>query len=272
MNKTKIEWTDYTWNPVTGCWGPGGSAGEPQRCFYCYAQRMAHRLPPSWVPKPFRMGVDPFQPTFYPDRLSQPAKVKKPSKFFTCSMGDLCGDWVPTDCIAAILESGPYKCPQHTFQFLTKNPKRYQEFNPWLSNCWLLTTITNQQDADERIPELLKAEAPVLGVSVEPMLGAIDFGMIPCRHESHYADGCINALTGEWWPALGSISQEYQERIQGECLNWLILGALTGPGSKQHQTKPEWVQSLIDQARAAGVPVFLKSNLNWPEKIQEWPE
>jgi protein gp37 len=140
----------------------------------------------------------------------------------------------------------------HTYIFLTKNPARYAEFNPWPENCWLLTTITNQKDADERIPELLKAQAPVLGVSMEPMLGSIKIPGVFLRY-LNWGEG------PKHWPDGHGV------------LSWLIIGAMTGPGSKAHQPKPEWVQSLIDQGRAARVPVFLKDNLKWKERIQEFP-
>jgi protein gp37 len=155
MNKTAIETADYTWNPVSGC---------NHGCSWCYARTIAARFYPKDIG---------FAPHFYPGRLSEPAKAKKPSKIFTVSMGDLFGDWVPTLWIAAVLEQ-VYKNPQHTFQFLTKNPKRLKDFNPWPTNCWVGTTVTNQADADERLPWLLKVDASVLFVSHEPLLGQID--------------------------------------------------------------------------------------------------
>jgi protein gp37 len=240
MNRTKIEWADYTWNPVTGCWGPGGKAEKPKRCWYCYANRLSFR---------FKSGLDdPFGPSFYPYRFVQPAKVKKPSRIFVCSMGDLFGDWVPQDWIKAVLNvaKATHFPKSHTFLFLTKNPKRYQEFNPWPANCWLGATITNQADADERIPDLLKAQAAVRFVSVEPMLAPVDLR---------------SYLTEYAGPGARFLSK----------VNWLILGAMTGPGSKAYQPDLAWVQYLIDQARAAGVACLIKDNLKWPERIQEWP-
>jgi protein gp37 len=254
MNRTKIETVDWTWNPVTGCWGPGGTAEKPNWCRYCYAKKVANRFMTDRVADKIRESsppqkgfMSPFYPVFYPERLPQPAKVKKSSKIFVCSMGDLFGDWVPEDWILKVLATIEFNAPHHTFQFFTKNPKRYQEFNPWPSNCWLLTTITNQQDADERIPELLKAQAPVLGVSVEPMLGPVDLTKIK-----------FNGL--------------YRDCLMGmPSLDWLIIGAMTGPGAKQYQPKPQWVQGLVEQARGADVPLFLKDNLKWGNRIQELP-
>ena len=107
MNKTKIEWTDYTWNPVTGCL---------HGCPYCYMQRMVKR------------GIYNMKPTFYEKRLKSPIGIGNQSKIFVSSTGDLFGHWVPDAWIELVLET-VRKCPQHIFQFLTKNPIKYKEFN-----------------------------------------------------------------------------------------------------------------------------------------------
>lgn len=127
MNKTKIEWTNYTWNPITGCL---------HGCPYCYARRIAMRF------------NGHFNPTFHPDRITEPHKLKAPSKIFVCSMADLFGDWVDDLWIEAVMAT-ILENPRHTFQLLTKNPKRYLEFecltNPksmfFLKNVWCGTTI-----------------------------------------------------------------------------------------------------------------------------------
>ena len=241
MNKTAIEWTDFTFNPVTGCWGPGGTAETPNRCPYCYAAKIAHRMA-HVEGSGYGHGVDSpnptgaFNPTFHPDRLDQPAKVKKPSKIFVCSMADLFGDWVPREWIEKILITA-IRNPQHTFQFLTKNPKRLKDFNPWPKNCWVGTTVTNQTDADERLPWLLQVEAPVRFVSHEPLLGPTD--VMP------------------WIPGPWPMNEPMP--THNNYVSWAIVGAMTGPGAVK--PKPEWVQGLVEQYRAAGVPVFLKNNL-----------
>jgi protein gp37 len=320
-----------------------------------------------WVQQYGTPYEEPFAPAFHPDRLSEPAKAKKSSKIFVCSMSDLLGDWVPWEWIC---EAGAtaMSCPQHIFQFLTKNPKRLKDFNPWPKNCWVGTTVTNQGDADERVSELFKADAPVRFVSCEPLLSKIDLrrwlyaseeqrgnGLSSCIN-GHFGDrqprsdmassskngeplaggnksisvpeekgredgwslskdfdtisrgktGCFSPPScletfqrpnsqgddnqsqkrenpGEFYgkPGTGDLSaatatrrecpgMETQTGQQG-ALSWIICGAMTGPGSQKHQPKREWVQSLIDQARAAGVPVFLKDNLHWPEQVQQWP-
>jgi protein gp37 len=145
MNKTKIEWTDWTWNPVTGC---------KHGCSYCYARRIAMRF------------TKHFKPTFYEERLIQPYRRNKSSKIFVCSMADLFGDWVPKAWIWQILDV-VRMCDWHTFQFLTKNPKRYDEFN-FPGNCWLGVTIDYPNQ--KKIDLLNKKKFHYKFISFEPIL------------------------------------------------------------------------------------------------------
>jgi protein gp37 len=250
MNKTKIETCDYTWNPVTGCWGPGGTAEKPNRCRYCYAEKVARRFYHPLTNRGY------FDPTLHLDRLSEPAKVKKPSKIFVCSMADLFGDEVPREWIEAVLnriQRADYS--HHTYQFLTKNPKRLVEAvkrnGPFPGNAWVGTTVTNQADADERLPWLLQVDASVRFVSHEPLLSEIDLRQVICRDGDHLGPSLFN-------------------HGEGTGIDWAIIGAMTGP--RAVKPEDEWVSGLIHQYLSAGVPVFLKDNLGWPEKIQKWPE
>lgn len=151
MNKTGIEWTDFSWNPVTGC---------EHECDYCYAKAINHRFKKSW------------NPMFHDNRIEQPLHKKEGSKIFVCSMADLFGDWVPRKWILDILNIVK-KCPQHTFQFLTKNPKRYLEFD-FPSNVWLGATATNQEMYDNAITIFNKLNASVKYLSCEPLLDKIE--------------------------------------------------------------------------------------------------
>lgn len=228
MNKTKIEWCDFSWNPVTGCL---------HGCPYCYARRIAERF----KGKAFPNG---FTPTFYPERLQEPVKVKKPARIFVCDMADLFGEWtwgIPqgfatqeyvVNCILNTIR----QCPQHTFLFLTKNPARYDQFE-FPCNCLIGATITRPDHLGEmlRATDLYHAGHPSL-ISFEPLLGGL-----PPEHST-----CFKGL------------------------KWIIIGAQTGPSAVK--PKPEWVQSLIDDARKYSIPVFLKDNLGWPEVIREFPE
>lgn len=150
MNRTRIEYCDYTWNPVTGCL---------HGCPYCYARRIS-----------LRRGDD-FKPKLHPERLHQPIHVKKPSKIFAVDMGDLFGDWVPREWIEAVLRIVG-KAYWHTFLFLTKNPKRYLEFQ-FPENAWIGITIDTQKRA-ENLKYLLQADATIKFVSFEPLLEKVD--------------------------------------------------------------------------------------------------
>ena len=171
MNKTNICWCDYTWNPVTGCLGPGGKG----TCNYCYAEKMAKRLRG-------RCGYsapDPFMPTLHTGRLNEPAKVKKPSRVFVSSMGDLFGNWVTDEWIGLVLDACA-RSPQHKYFFLTKNPKRYcaalKRYGVVPDNWYFGTSVENQATADARIPELLKVQGKRF-VSIEPLLEEIGFDL-----------------------------------------------------------------------------------------------
>jgi len=228
MGKTKIEWCEKSWNPITGC------SPVSEGCQNCYARRMSNRLKGRYgYPKD-----EPFKVTFHPDRLEDPLHWKRPSRIFVCSMGDLFHEDVDDnwlDCIIGTIRD----CPQHIFMVLTKRPsnlKRY--FESWRSetfkNLFLGVSIENQPRANERILELLKIPAAKRFVSVEPMLGPVDFRAVdlpPNRivHPDH---------TG----------------LQG--ISWIICGGETGP--KARPMNPDWAKDLARQCKVAGVPFFFK--------------
>jgi protein gp37 len=253
---TGIEWCDETINPQGwGCYGPGGTPEKPQRCWYCYVERQAKG--------PYVPDCDLCRkliPHWHPERLEQPLRWRKPRRIFWQSMGDLLHPCSPQNQILAVKDMAK-ATPQHTHIFCTKNPARYQYFNPWPENCVLLTSITGLGDERGRIDDLLKAQATVRGVSLEPLLGPVilaDFHPIlgPPYIGRDYLRIIHNPVTG------------IDERSR---VGWLIIGAYTGKGASRFVPAAAWVQDLIDQGRAAGVPIFLKDNLHWPEKIQEWP-
>ena len=252
MNKTKIEWTDYSWSPITGCLGPDGKGC----CPYCYARRIANPLAPKgnvlWSSREVAPGcyeagkgdVFPygFAPTFYPHRLEEPLKVKKPSRIFVCSMGELFGDWVPVEWQEMVYDT-MRRAPWHIFIILTKWPEQMLLRLPWIEtpapNIWHLVSCENQETWDKRVPELLKLRKHgwrVLGVSVEPMLGEI---------EPHGI----------------------------ENLDWLILGGQSPPSASQ--PKYEWIRGINSYALGYGLPVFEKKNLRpvlGDNLRQEWPQ
>lgn len=250
LNKTKIEWTDFTWNPVTGCWGPGGTRKKPQRCWYCYANRQAPRNQHQriwtlhFAKKKVTLGNvdDPFAPTIHPRRFKEdsPRDRKKSSKIFVCSVSDLLGDWIPEKWIEEVLEMIE-ACPQHTFQILTKNPKRYPEFK-WPKNCWLGATATDKEEWDEAVKVFGDLELELAGnrnlhfISCEPLLDPIT----PIRYAA---------------------------------IDWLIIGGLSGHKTTEEEdiTRMDDAEFLMEWAKGAGIPIFLKDNLNYPKKLRNYP-
>lgn len=253
MNRTGIEWTDFTWNPITGCY---------HDCEYCYARKIAHRFLSEYdrkkckefnrkrcsVPTEYgriwdidshihdgdlRKTAHPFgfEPTLHRYRLNEPLERSKPVKIFVGSMADMFGEWVPDEWIEKVLDV-IRQADQHTFQLLTKNPRRYCDFDiP--SNCWLGTSVdgTDFKADMERTDIMYYVKANVKFLSIEPLLGNVE------------------------------------DHITLAPFNWVIIGAQTGPGAR----KPErwWVDQVF---RNYNGPVFVKDNLDWQEKIQEFPE
>lgn len=164
MGKTSIEWTDKSWNPVTGC--EKVSAG----CANCYAEAFANRKMGPWTNRAFT------DVRVHPERLNQPMGWKEPARIFVNSMSDLFHEAVP-DAVLKHTLGTMTDCPQHIFQILTKRPKRmrdfYQRYDP-MPNMWLGVSVENQKAADERIPILLQTPAAVRWLSVEPMLEKIN--------------------------------------------------------------------------------------------------
>lgn len=300
-----------TWNPVTGCLHGcdycyarkitnrfGGSSLEALKSHIAKNKLMAKHgidMGDTEVPKIFELDkkifnitdidygfIDPypygFEPTFHKYRLIEPSKKIKGNKIFVCSMADLFGEWVPDEWIEEVFKACE-AAPRHKYLFLTKNPQRYGQLNSkdhlynWSfakPNMWFGITVTGQKDLN-RLRNLPYGHVNTF-ISIEPMQEAIDLDFyIPKRetvckcsycghHSNHFRPKCLNC----------GKSGYYSGSFRKNPINWIIVGAQTGPGAVK--PKPEWVQSIIDQCRSAGVPIFLKDNLNWPEIIQEFPE
>ncbi len=161
---SSIEWTEATWNPVTGC--TKLSAG----CAHCYAERMAKRLKAMGQ----RRYRNEFKVTLQPDVLAVPLHWKRPRMIFVNSMSDLFHEYVPADYIAkvfAVMQQASW----HTFQVLTKRPERAAELAPdlpWPANVWMGTTVESA-DYLYRIEPLLKIPAKIRFLSLEPLLGPL---------------------------------------------------------------------------------------------------
>ena len=161
MKTTKIEWTDKTWNPITGC--TKISAG----CANCYAEVMARRLCAMGIEK-YKNG---FAPTLHPDVLSEPLKWRTPHTIFVCSMSDLFHEDVSNGFIDEVLNVIT-QTPQHNYQILTKRAdrmSRYFETHTIPKNVWIGVTV-DVATSKERIDYLRKLDAPIRFLSCEPLL------------------------------------------------------------------------------------------------------
>lgn len=161
---SSIEWTESTWNPVTGC--TKISAG----CTNCYAERMARRLQAMGQPN----YVNGFEVTLHEEILDLPLKWHKPQRVFVNSMGDLFHDAVSDDFIKNVFDV-MRRASWHHFQILTKRSARLIGLSPiltWEKNIWMGVTVENQQCTD-RIEHLRHAGADVKFISMEPLLGPI---------------------------------------------------------------------------------------------------
>jgi protein gp37 len=162
--KSRIEWTESTWNPVTGC------TKISEGCENCYAQKMAKRLCAMGQKK----YKNEFKLTLHPDCLNEPLKWKKPQVIFVCSMSDLFHKDVPDDFIMQVFDI-MNQAHWHTFQVLTKRSERLNEIAfklNWTPNIWLGVTVESDKRKC-RIEDLVKTPAQVKYLSVEPMLEEI---------------------------------------------------------------------------------------------------
>lgn len=255
---SKIEWTDATWNPVTGCTevSPG--------CDHCYAKTFAERFR-GVRGHHFERGFDV---VLRPERLDQPLRWKRPRRIFVNSMSDLFHDSIEADYIADVFATMAL-APQHTFQLLTKRHGRMRsllsdpEFTMWvgaqmrnrgedewetwpLPNVWLGVSVENQQWANIRIPALLDTPAAVRFLSCEPLLGPVDLGQWTRPHT-------VDCLAGPPWCSCGRDGDGY--------LDWVIVGGESGHGARPMH--PDWARSLRDQCTAAGVAFHFKQWGEW---------
>ncbi|MUO69173.1 DUF5131 family protein [Agrobacterium vitis] len=284
-DNTKIEWTDATWNPITGC-----SIVSPG-CTNCYAMKLAGtrmknhpsreglttggKAGPVWNGK-LRFNVE---------WLTQPLRWKKPRRIFVCAHGDLFAEGVPDewiDQIFAVMALAPW----HTLQVLTKRPERMRDYMrqipdrtphiaKWAAwrwgkndpdavydfvvealstppkNIWLGVSVEDQARAEQRIPILLETPAAIRWISAEPLLGPLDLRKI----SSPIFAANINALTGVYtW-------ENGPPKTETARLDWVVVGGESGRNARPMH--PDWARSLRDQCAAAGVPFLFKQWGEW---------
>ncbi|KLI04536.1 MULTISPECIES: DUF5131 family protein [Mycolicibacterium] len=284
-DKTGIEWTDATWNPVTGC--TKVSAG----CDHCYAETIAHRFTGS---KAYPNG---FQVTLRPERLDQPLRWKRPRRIFVNSMADLFHDDVPDEYIAQVF-AVMAAAPHHTFQVLTKRHARMRSLlnsdgfldavteadgregycataglttYTWpLPNVWLGVSTENQKWANIRIPALLDTPAAVRFISAEPLIGEI--GLNPLWLSPSIGCALWNGKpTAQDKAALNAIARAAVKKHDGTAafVDWVIVGGESGQRARPMHL--QWALSLRDQCVSAGVPFLFKQWGEWgpaPWKVQ----
>lgn len=260
--KTKIDWCDATWNPVTGCL---------HGCEYCYARRIAERFGGAsethnneccnecqWITEgtgeihslnepifdfdngrnaPFPFDFDP---TFRRYKLDEPQHWKKPRNIFVCSMADLFGEWVPDAWIREVFEACE-AAPQHRYLFLTKNPARYKEVDKIVhwpsfeemhvekSRPTILLGASATNDAQMKVAYDSYAD----WVSIEPI------------HEELLSEWFVSSIGG----------------IEFSRWEWVVIGAETGNRKDKIIPKKEWIQEIADICLQEGTPVFMKESL-----------
>ncbi|MBR3740585.1 MAG: DUF5131 family protein [Clostridia bacterium] len=232
-DKTKIDWADSTWNPITGCL---------HGCEYCYARKIAERFGgyqmPIFVDYPIlrepyiingRKNPYPFDftPTFHRYKLDEPKRWAKPRTIFVCSMADLFGAWVPDEWIQAVFDACD-AAPQHRYLFLTKNPNRYIDLakkGMLPRQHWYGYSATRENQL-WRFHHADDCPCINLFVSIEPILEP----MAPCFSTHTPAD-------------------------------WVIIGAETGQRKGKVIPKKEWIENILVPCLYSGIPIFMKESL-----------
>lgn len=248
MNRSKIEWCDHTWNPITGC---------RHECPYCYAKSMTSRFSGDVrLNKMAKMDYSTqaaadgngevfvldnpmqnetgyklvypfgFEPTFHRYRMDIPNKLKMGNNIFVGAMADVFGDWVPDEWIGEILDVC-MRQPIHNYLFLTKNPERYVQYGvpAGYENLWYGTSITKEAEMDH-------------------------FNSLPA--------GCKTFVSLE--PILEDLQPE-QHNILFQQVDWIIIGAETGRRKSKIIPEWDWVKRIVLSADNSGVPVFMKDSL-----------
>lgn len=268
MNRSKIEWCDHTWNPITGC---------RHNCKYCYARRMTTRfsgdvrlnkmakkdymlVPAADGGKDLYVLDNPmlnetgkqlvypfgFEPTLHKYRMDYPEKLKMGNNIFVGAMADVFGEWVPDEWIIEVFK----KCnehPEHNYLFLTKNPERYWDLEkksllPTGENMWYGFSYTDNQS---------NSWASMNGdkytfISVEPLLEDLRL---------------------------------FDENVLCQAAQWVIIGAETGRSKDKVVPKKEWIERILAHCDKFHIPVFMKDSLinivgeenmrrDFPEQLQ----
>ncbi len=259
---SSIEWTDATWNPITGC--SVISAG----CKHCYAMKLAGtrmRNHPSRAGLTVASKAGPVWNGLVRRNeawMVQPLRWARPRRIFVCAHGDLFHEAVPDEWISEVFATMA-AASQHTFQVLTKRAKRMHDYvnsafaagRDWpLPNVHLGVSAEDQGTYDERVPWLFRTKAARRFVSIEPMLGAIELNRFcACGCKLLVRDAIREAMSS---PA--ALNRDQAAAVMGMTLgvDWVICGGESGRGARPMH--PEWVRSLREQCIGFRVPFFFK--------------
>jgi protein gp37 len=246
-DNSAIEWTDSTWNPVTGC------SKVSEGCRNCYAEALSLRFGRS--KKPWAAAFADENVILHEDRLVYPLKWKDSRRIFVNSMSDMFHENVPDSFVVKVFRMMG-QASHHTYQVLTKRPARMKSLltrwterfairqldesdvaNAWpRSNVWLGVSVEDQGTATERIPLLLETPATVRFLSCEPLLAPINLCQANGAPQNHqHGDRCREFL---------------------KELHWVIVGGESGP--RHRPLDLDWVRDLRDQCQSAGISFFFK--------------
>lgn len=254
--RTKIDWCDATWNPVTGCL---------HGCEYCYAKRIAERfsteqkdkrpydpvlpVPTRRVrtkPEPYPYG---FKPTFHRYKLDEPLHWKKPRTIFVCSMADLFGEWVPDEWIAEVFRACE-AAQQHRYLFLTKNPARLCK----MASAYKIRRWNEKHEGKPHPQTEEYAHTIVLPSHENWWFGST----LDSKNARRFQGGnhfntftSIEPLREFMGVGLGSFGSD----------EWVIIGAETGNRKGKIIPKREWVENIVEAAQITGMKVFMKESL-----------
>jgi protein gp37 len=257
-SKSEIQWTDSTWNPITGC-----SKVSPG-CANCYAEELSLRR--GWSQQPWTPEHAAENVVLHPERLDMPLHWRAPRRVFVNSMSDLFHELVPSAFINEVWRM-MFNTPRHTYQVLTKRPERLRAWTQgkaaaagwpideiWPAHIWIGTSVENQHWADVRVPILLDTPAAVRFLSCEPLLGPVSL------------DRWLGLLPGNEWDCLcADISpvdrpciccEGRYELGQRSGLSWVIVGGESGPHYRPMHL--DWARTLRNQCLAGGISFFFK--------------
>ena len=222
MQKSIISWTNLTWNPTHGC------SVVSEGCRNCYAAQLSNRY--GWTKLPWTGANAAANVSLKPHKLTEPLKIKEPSRIFVNSMSDLFHPIIPDDYIRQVFDV-MNRCPQHVFQILTKRPERAAEWEyGWSDHIWMGTSVEDAR-VRHRIDSLRRCKAKVLFLSSEPLIGP-------------YGD---TDLTG---------------------IHWVIVGGESGKNHRPMQQA--WAREIKNLCLAQNVAFFYKQDSGFRTELRPW--